>query len=246
MTRFVTLSAVCVCVFGMVAGKAFGQAAVPQAWQNETYVYAASQMELSKGQAALIQAYATLLQAQAAMVKAQADAQVSLAQARKVHLEGNAVQIDNSLKYAKAYWDRKQARDTYLALQNKPTPSPGESKHPAQQTAAVQVKPQRLTAAELDPVTHTIHWPAVLQGERYAQYRAAIEELFAARQPSDHGAASPFYSQVRKNVEILSSMLREEITRVSPAEYLAGKKFLDGLRNEALYPPQMNNVAMNN
>lgn len=246
MTRFATLSALCVCVFGLAAHKAFGQAAVPQAWQNETYVYAASQMELAKGQAAMIQAYAAMLQAQAAMVKAQAEAQVSLAQARKVHMEANSAHLDNCLKFAKVYWDRKQARDTYLALQNKPTPSPGESKHPAQQTAAAVVKPHRLTTAELDPVTRTIHWPGVLQGERFAQQRAALEELFAGRQPSDHGAASTFYREVRKNVELLGSLLREQIRELSPAEYVAARKFLEGLQNEALYPPQLNNVAMNN
>lgn len=247
MTRFVTLSAALVCVFGLVAARAKAQVNVPQAWQNETYVYAASATEMAKGQAALIQAYAQMLQAQAAMVKAQADAHVTLAQARKVHIEANSAQLDNSLKYAKTYWDRKQARDTYLALQNKPTASPGESKHQAQPTAAVLTKPQvhRLTAAELDPVTHIIHWPAVLQGERFAKHRAALDELFAARQPSDHGAASSFYREVRKHVETLSSLLREQIRELSPAEYVAGRKFLEGLQNEALYAPQIANVAMN-
>jgi len=252
MTRRIVICAVLVGVALFAARRADAQATVAQAWQNETYVMAASQTEIARGQAEMIKAYAAIMQAQAAMVKAQADAAVAIANARKVNMETESVRLDNTLKYAKTYWDRKQARDTYLALQNTPTKSPGESKNaanaakPASQLASAQVtRVQRLTAAELDPVTRMIHWPAALQGDRYAQQRAALEELFTTRQPNEHGAASPFFAKVRQNVDVMKALLREEIGKLSPAEYVAAAKFLDGLRNEALFPAQINGVAMN-
>lgn len=252
MTRRIVTCAVLV-GFALFAGRrADAQASAAQAWENEAYVYAASQLELARGQAEMIKAYAAMMQAQAAMVKARADAAVALANARKIHMDAESARLDNTLKYTKTYWDKKQARDTYLALRNVPTTSPGESKHaanankPAGQLASAQVtRVQRLTAAELDPVTRMIHWPAALQGERFAQQRAALEELFTNRQPNEHGATSAFFAKVRQNVDVMKSLLREEITKLSPAEYVATAKFLDGLRNEALYPPQINGVAMN-
>lgn len=252
MTRRIVTCAVLVGVALFAARRADAQANVPQAWQNETYVVAASQTELARGQAEMIKAYAAIVQAQAAMVKAQADAAVALANARKINMEAESARLDNTLKYAKTYWDKKQIRDTYLALQNTPTPSPGESKHaangnkPAGQLASAQVtRIQRLTPAELDPVTRMIHWPAALQADRFAQRREALEELFTNRQPNEHGAASAFFAQVRQNVDVMKSLLREEIHKMSPAEYMATTRFLDGLRNEALFPLQINGVAMN-
>lgn len=247
--RIVVVSIVVTVLAGTVvcaARRADAQSNVAQAWESPLYVQAVSASEMAKGQAAMVQAYAAIMQAQASMVKAQADAQVALANAQKVRMEAASAKLDNSLKYAKVYWDRRQARDTYMAFRTSPTPSPGESKNPPVKPASAQtVKRQRLTAAELDPVTNIIHWPALLQGERFAQYRTALDELFAARQPKDHGAGSAFYAKVRQNVDIMRSLLREQIRDVSPSEYVAAAKFLDGLRNEALYPPQINGVAMN-
>ncbi|MGQ9505372.1 MAG: hypothetical protein ACUVQG_08800 [Thermogutta sp.] len=252
MTRRIVTCAVLVGIALIAVRRVDAQSNVPQAWQNETYVIAASQSEIARGQAEMIKAYAAMVQAQAAMVKAQADAAVALANARKIHMDAESARLDNVLKYAKTYWDKKQARDTYLALRNTPMASPGESKHaangnkPAGQLASAQVTPvQRLTAAELDPVTRMIHWPAALEADRYAQQREALEELFTNRQPNDHGAASMFFAKVRQNVDVMKSLLREEIGKMSPAEYVATTRFLDGLRNEALFPPQINGVAMN-
>ncbi|MGB4726730.1 MAG: hypothetical protein WBH86_04965 [Thermogutta sp.] len=252
MTRRIVICAVLVGIALFATRRADAQANAPEAWQNATYVAAASQTEIARGQAEMIKAYAAILQAQAAMVKAQADAAVAIANARKVSMEAESARLDNTLKYAKVYWDKKQARDTYLALRNTPTASPGESKHaannnkPAGQLASAQVaRVQRLTPAELDPVTRMIHWPAALQGDRYAKQREALEELFTNRQPNEHGAASPFFAKVRENVDVMKNLLREEVTKLSPAEYIAASKFLDGLRNEALYPAQINGVAMN-
>lgn len=252
MTRRIVTCAVLFGVALFAARRADAQANAPKAWENETYVLAASHTEIARGRAEMIKACAAMMQAQAAMVKAQADATVALANARKISMEAESARLDNTLKYAKTYWDKKQARDTYLALRNTPTRSPGESKHaangnkPAGQLASAQVtRIQRLTAAELDPVTRMIHWPAALQADRFAQHREALEELFTNRQPNEHGAASQFFAKVRQNVDVMKSLLREEIHKMSPAEYVATARFLEGLRNEALFPPQINGVAMN-
>jgi len=232
MTRIAIRCCVAVAAVALIAGHTFAQKPTSYTVQEV------------RNDAEMVKAQAMLIQAQAAMVKAIADAQVQQAQIAKTMTEVQAMRMDNALKHTKTFYERRQTRDTYFALRQ--TPSPGDSKHAAQPAAMTVQKPMnRLTVAEFDPVTKVIHWPDCLLGDRYAAAREEIESVFAAQKPGEVGADSLFFAKVKTATDRMAELLRAEIRQLPAAEYLAAKRFLDGLRNEALAPAAGNQVAMN-
>lgn len=97
-------------------------------------------------------------------------------------------------------------------------------------------QPDRLTAAQYEPATGKLTWPAALMGEEFAKARAAIEEAFARRTSRDAGGQSQFYAGIRLATEEMLAALAAKLPEMSPMEYMAGKKFLVGLKYEALAP----------
>lgn len=232
MTRIAIRCCVAVAAVTLIAGHVLAQKPTSYTIQ-----------EVRNG-AEMVKAQAMLIQAQAAMVKAIADAQVQQAQIAKTMTEVQAMRMDNALKHTKTFYERRQTRDTYFALRQ--TPSPGDSKHAAQPASMTVQKPMnRLAVTEFDPVTKVIHWPDRLLGERYAAVRNEIEGLFAVQQPGDSGADSVFFAKVKTATDRMADLLRAEVREMPAAEYMAAKRFLDGLRNEALAPAAVNPVAMN-
>lgn len=100
-------------------------------------------------------------------------------------------------------------------------------------------RPARLTGAEYQPVSGKLVWPVALQGEEYAARRAAVEEAFASRTSQDVGAGSAFYVNVSGQTEEMVSQLKEKIGELRPMEYIAARRFLAGVRYEALSPAPM-------
>lgn len=232
MTRIATRCCVAVAAVTLIAGHALAQKPTSYTIQE------------IRNDAEMVKAQAMFIQAQAAMVKAISDAQAQQAQIAKTMTEVQSMRMDNALKHTKTFYDRRQARDTYFALRQ--TPSPGDSKHAAQPAAMTVQKPMnRLTVTEFDPVTKVIHWPDRLLDDRYAAVREEIEGLFAAQRPGDSGADSVFFAKVKTATDRMAELLRAQIRQMPAAEYMAAKRFLEGLRNEALAPAAVNPVAMN-
>ncbi len=192
----------------------------------------------------MVKAQAMLIQAQAAMVKAISDAQLQQAQIAKTMTEVHSMRMDNALKHTKTFYERRQTRDTYFAMRQ--TPSPADSKHAAQPASITRQQPMnRLTVNEFDPVTKAIHWPDCLMCNRYAALRTEVEGLFASQKPGDAGAGSQFFANVKSATDRIADLLRAEVQSLPATEYMAAKRFLAGLRNEALAPAALNSVAMN-
>lgn len=105
-------------------------------------------------------------------------------------------------------------------------------------------RPARLTAADYQPVTGKLVWPVALLGEEYAARRAAVEKAFANRTSQDSGAGSAFYVNVRQQTEEMVSQLKEKLPELRPMEYIAARKFLTGVRYEALSPATPTALAM--
>jgi hypothetical protein len=100
-------------------------------------------------------------------------------------------------------------------------------------------RPDRLTPAQYEPATGKITWPTALSGVEFAAERAALEEAFAARTARDAGPDSAFYDQVRQLTERMLTKLRrnnEQGGKLTPMQFIAGKKILVGLRYESHTP----------
>jgi hypothetical protein len=80
----------------------------------------------------------------------------------------------------------------------------------------------------MNPVTGQIFWPELLQGELFADERAALEPLLARKAQygslgvTDMGKAGSL-------IDAMSSDLHSQIKSVPPALYMESKNFLKSL-----------------
>ncbi len=189
-------------------------------------------------QARLMQAQASLITAQGNFIRAIAEARASDAKTLNMLEQTRGVALDNNLKACKTYYEKRNVHDTFEALGT--TGSPGREtaqvKRPVAAKPTAAVRMQGLAPNEWDATTRRLKWPHALENERYAQARAQLDALFAGRSAADAGVGSPFYTQVRRHVDIMKQLLKAEIRNMSPAEYMAARRFLDHLVVEAVSP----------
>ncbi|GAB6165118.1 hypothetical protein JCM19992_11180 [Thermostilla marina] len=181
-----------------------------------------------QGEAQLMQARAGLLNAQSTFIRAIAEARANDAKTLNMLEQTRSVSLDNTLKAAKTYYDRRQARDTYVSMQTRPKARPAVS---AQPTSAVRTV--RLTEAQFDAATGKVRWPAALQLESLAQYRAQVDALLAAR--AQGKAPATFQAQLTTLAKNMENVLRSHIRDMTPSEYLAAKRFLQAVAAEGRY-----------
>jgi hypothetical protein len=148
--------------------------------------------------------------------------------ARTVAIKNHKSAVESWHTLRKAHWDRRAAEWEKEKL------TPAEVAH------VVKVsRPDRLTPAQYEPATGKITWPTALSGVEFAAERAALEEAFAARTARDAGPDSAFYDQVRQLTERMLTKLRrnnEQGGKLTPMQFIAGKKILVGLRYESHTP----------
>lgn len=117
---------------------------------------------------------------------------------------------------------------------------------PEQQVAlARQQAPSGLNAGQYNRELGRLNWPAVLNSDVFAPERVLLDRVFMARSPADVGAASAFHSQVKQLSTAMEAKLKDHLTLMSPAEYMAAKKFVLGLSVESQQPMVFGALASN-
>ncbi len=191
-----------------------------------------------KGQAEIAKSAAAWVTAKAAVIKAQAEANATNAQAMETLEKARSLKLDNDLKAAKTFYEKRQMRETYNAM-SAPTRATREDLVRYSKAAT----PERPTTYQLEPVRGKIYWPTVLQGEAFIEERIQLESLFAKRGAIEGGVSSPIFGEVQDVAEEMRTELRSIMREISPVEYLAARKFIDALAFEARFPQQMKGVA---
>ncbi len=116
---------------------------------------------------------------------------------------------------------------------------------PEQLAAVIEwQRPDRLASFQYNPATGQLYWPVALQGEVYESEREALQYAFETRTSRDSGSDSVFYSQVRRTTEGMLAKLKDRIDHFSPNEFAAARRFLIGIRYEALAPADATQLAM--
>lgn len=165
------------------------------------------------------------------MLRARGQAEESRAKAMISYEEARSKYIDNKLKWTQtklerqrigqaareAEYDKKRARrDKYLA---------------AKKTTSTTTQ---LSYSQLDPTTGKIYWPDALKADKYASQRSEVDELFVLRA---HAGTTPDLSgRVHEAARKMQSQLKRDIRTIPSYEYIAARKFLDGLAEEAQTP----------
>lgn len=164
--------------------------------------------------------YAEMIRARSQAAEARARAMINYEQARKKYLENQAQLVRTYIerreygeaKRAERYAAKRALRDRYRESQSAATPD-------------------RLSPSELSPSTGKIFWPLALQADDFAETREQMEELFLTR--AHTGTTNNLVERVQMLARDMKDILNEKIRELSAPQYLAARRFIDGLSYEA-------------
>ncbi len=214
----------------MMSSSASGLAAAPN---GETPVgsYLRGCAEMSKAGAAWVAA-------QASVIKARADADATRATARQTMEQTRTVAIDNDLKAATTFYEKRKLNEAYRMVSAQERPTKEDLIRYSKAST-----PERPTNYQVDPVRGVVHWPEVFQRDEFLAQRVELDYLFAQRSARRSGLGSENCHEVKEKTEGMHEVLRSIIGEMSPAEYLAARKFVEALAYEAQFAPNAKNVA---
>ncbi len=201
----------------------------PYAVESSTGIYLRGTADAVKAQAAIVTAQASVISSTAASNAAIAKAADDLEKVR-------AMAMDNDLKAAKAFYDRRKMYADYQAQR-------AAQRGKGDLARRSKANTERASVYEVDPLRGRIFWPSVLKREEFADARVQMDALFAERKTRQAGLGSNFCRQAKMLTSEMRDQLREMVDDLSPSEYLAARKFLDTLSFEAQMPPRIEGVA---
>lgn len=193
---------------------------------------------LMKAQVEGVKAQASYLQAQADMVGAISEAVKKRAETRKILEETRTLALDNDLKSAEVFYEKRAAREEYQANHARPRPRPEDLDRYSKASV-----PDRLSQVSFVSTRKAIRWPAVFEREEFAPLRAKLDACFARRSFGDYGVGSSFYREVHEMTDKMRAELLCLIQEIPPMEYVAAKKFIESVGYEAQCPQVLDSVA---
>jgi len=196
-----------------------------------------NQAEFGYATASIMQSQADMIRAQAEMVKAQAAAAESWARVREMQQKTRSLALDNNLKYAKTFYEKRKLWEEHQTQHPRDRATPEEVNRYSRSNL-----PKRLESYQVSSRGIT-YWPAVFERPEFAEERNTIDRLFKQRQPRDAGPESDFCQEVRGAADAMRDDLRGMLKELSPAQYVAARKFIDGVAREAELPPEISGVA---
>jgi len=201
----------------------------PYATESPTGAMLRGSGDLARAQAAIVTAQASVIANVASTNAAVAKAADDLERVREMAL-------DNDLKAAKAFYDRRKMYADHRAQHA----APRDKNDLARRSKATT---ERASVYEVDPLRGRIFWPSVLKREEFVDSRVQMDVLFAERKSHQAGLGSNFCRQTKMLAGEMRGQLREMVDNLSPSEYVAARKFLDKLSMEAEMTPRIEGVA---
>ncbi len=220
------LALVSAVVFCNLLAAPLAQAEPPSPWEQYLKAYTAT-----------ADAQAKLIGAQAALVTAISNAGATNAKTLETLEQVRGLKMDNDLKRAKTFYDKRALHAGYQGL--------NEKKRPNQEDIirySKAFRPSRLAGSQLSMVKNEKSWPAVLQREEFSEQRLQLKCLFAQRGATESHDIALTVQAVAEEMRVA---LRSMIRQVPPDQYLAGRKFIDGLAYESRFAGQIEGLAKN-
>ena len=147
--------------------------------------------------------------------------------------EAEKKNIENQLLYTQTYFEKRKINEQNRqaeAAQRRSTPE--DFARRAQDGAS-----KRLTSQQLDPIYGTVSWPVLLQAGKYQETREDLDRLLRERAEKHGAIGGEAYLQIKDDTKKMTELLQDDISKVSPTDYVAAKKFLQSLAYEAGFPP---------
>ena len=209
---------------------------------KQSAAWAASQSTLAKARSSTITAWgnaqAALINAQAKMVTSVATAQATNAKTLQTLQQTRSLALDNDLKVAKTFYEKRKLHDGYRALKTRKRPGRDDLIRYSRDSG-----PARPSGYQLDPVRGKIIWPEVFKRDDFLEARTLMSSLFENRNVTNSGLGSQNCREIRSVAQQMREQLRSVVREMPPAEYMAARKFIDGLAFEAKFRHQSAEVA---
>jgi len=184
--------------------------------------------ELYKSRAEVINAEALNKQANASIINAHANYKKSHYESMKLHQEAREKSAQNDLLETRVFYEKRGLYHGYKDAHR------AKSSTPEQYAArAAKFAPDRLDPSQLWIKPGYLRWPSMLRQTDYAAPRGRIDLLFTQRSPDDSGAGSQNSVDIQIQIDELKATLVSNMKRYKSADYLAARKFLEGLSVEA-------------
>lgn len=159
---------------------------------------------------------------------------LNTAHAADVLESARAKYIQNYRDAIDARFAIKRANDLYRSEQYAK-----ERMSPELLSRVIQAKlPDRLSAAEYNPRTGDLAWPAVLMSPEFDMDRRVIEDAFAQRRGEDVGMTSIFYREVSQRTQRMHGKILAQIDDLPTTDSIAARRFLKSLEFEARHLPE--------
>jgi hypothetical protein len=185
-------------------------------------------------------AQAKILTAKSAWITAVANASATNAKTLETLQQVRGLKLDNNLKVAKTFYEKRKLCDDYQKLN--PRQRPTQENVVRYNQASV---PKRPAQFELASARGRISWPDVLLDEEFSDARILLESLFAQRKPGAGAQGSSVSGEVQTVAVEMREKLQSRIRQMSPEQYLAARRFLEGLAYESRFPARIEGVAAN-
>lgn len=170
----------------------------------------------------------------AAVIQAWGHYQLSESQARILRQQARALDRENDLRQTEAlHAQQAMWREAHENERKHHEARVAEAKVKlAAKRSTVYLDTYRLPPTVFNRFTGEIRWPIALQDDAYQANRARIEELFRL-QLSYGDPQADVSKEIASCCKQLAQLLRREAGSLPRDEYLAGQKFLVGLKLEA-------------
>jgi hypothetical protein len=149
--------------------------------------------------------------------------------------------INNEEAYSRYVQNRQKATEAYFYMRQANRSARAAERSPRltqEQYVALAKKeaPGRLSEQQYDRTFGRLQWPAALASDQFVAERDELDRVFGSRSPGDAGASTEFYGAVRQLTATLQTKLRSQVNELDSAQYMAAKKFLLSLSQEAQQP----------
>lgn len=162
------------------------------------------------------------------VIRSQGQYDLMAAQAAIAAQQAEQLYLQNRIAATKTYFEMREMNRQYQQEERGKIPS-----RDALSGYYEQMKPHRLSATQLDPVTGKIGWPQVLMEAPYAPFREQLEPSFALWA----GHQEVNYNDIRHATDAMQAELKKHITELNSQDYETAHKFIDSLAYEAHFPP---------
>jgi hypothetical protein len=164
------------------------------------------------------------------VVRAAGEATLMRSEALKNIEDARARNLENRLRAAEVYHQRKRVWEARQAAKRKKRRPPATYAFRHNRSSG----PQPLSRSQLDPVTGRIQWPVLLQRSEFQTERQALERMFKVWAAQDGVLRPEQLSQVQELGKKLKERIHLMIRAVSSQQYVDASRFLKGLMFEAV------------